>query len=133
MHYIGAAAAGSLEAQRALASEACRLTVSGETDPYITMVEGLVFARMAAAHGDSGDVGRVLAMLAICSDLCAQAGQSERAMAHDAEALATAAAAADLGLPIEEELLDLAVAGSAPETVQAAQELRRVIAGGKNK
>jgi len=79
--YLKAAARGDLTAQRALADMAIQLLADPEADPASTLLEGLVFARMAAAQSnDAGDAGRVISMLAVGAELAA--GQGDM-VAHD--------------------------------------------------
>jgi hypothetical protein len=58
------AAHGSLEAQRALVEMAFELA-STESDPSVTLIEGLTFARLAAAHGDPHDLACLVMMLGV--------------------------------------------------------------------
>ncbi|MEZ5688778.1 MAG: ribbon-helix-helix protein, CopG family [Caenibius sp.] len=66
---LHAAATGSLEAQRAIADRAVALVnEDNDRDSTTTLIEGLVFARLAAAHGDVSDQRRVIAMLAALAE-----------------------------------------------------------------
>ena len=54
---------------------ALALATSGEAcDPYVTMMEGLCFARLAASQGQSSDKRRLLRMLSYASTLAERAG-----------------------------------------------------------
>jgi hypothetical protein len=60
------AARGDLDAQRALARMACDVVAARPNlDPESILREGLVFARLAAEHGNDGDHGMVISMLAL--------------------------------------------------------------------
>lgn len=66
---LAAAARGSLEAQRAIANEAVRMAFSGEHDAEKALLEGLIFARLAAAHGHIADQGLVISMIALLGEV----------------------------------------------------------------
>lgn len=66
---VKAAAQGNLEAMRQLADHAVALVRQGLADPSRTLIEGLVFARMAATIGDVGDKGRAMGMLALLGSI----------------------------------------------------------------
>lgn len=91
--YLKRAARGDLDAQRALADAAVQMVSECEdSDPTTALTEGLVFARMAAEHGDVSDRGRVISMLSLLSDLLGEDGDDEMA-----EAIARTFMAADEG------------------------------------
>ena len=72
---IQEAASGKVEAQRSLAHMAFALAMDGDAcDPYVTLMEGLCFARMAASRGDEVDKRRLLRMLSYASTLAERAG-----------------------------------------------------------
>lgn len=121
---ITAAARGSLAAQRALAKTLANmareeLSAHGR---QMTLVEALVFARLAAAHGDVADQGLVLVLIAMRAK---DAGE-EPSAAETAEALARMASVADQQGQCSEQaaiaVLELAEA-AAPEVVVAAQRI----------
>lgn len=64
-----AAARGSLEAQRAVANQALKLAFQEGHDAEKTLLEGLVFARLAAAHGHIADQGLVISMIALLAEV----------------------------------------------------------------
>lgn len=90
---LAAAARGDIEAQRALANMAVEKAMLGgeDFDPLTTLTEGLVFARLAAAQGDTGDQGLCISMLA----LMVQIGGEEACRDQAAEATARIALVAD--------------------------------------
>lgn len=90
---LAAAARGDIEAQRLLANIAVEKVIEGADgiDPMIALSEGLVFARMAAAQGDTGDQGLCISMLA----LMAQIGGEDACRDQIAEAAARVALVAD--------------------------------------
>lgn len=65
--------------------------VGGAADPFVTIMEGLVFARLAACVGNVGDRGAVIAMLALAAEIGGE-GSSDELMG---EAFARAAAEDD--------------------------------------
>jgi hypothetical protein len=66
---LAAAARGSLEAQRAVANQAIKLAFQEGRDAEKTLLEGLVFARLAASHGHIEDQGLVISMIALLSEV----------------------------------------------------------------
>ena len=120
--HLRAAATGDIVAQRALAEEAMRLVVSGsESDPLITVSEGLVFARLAAEHGDISDHGRVIGMLGMADSICGLDAASE----FYSEALARIAILADQGVDMADLLLTSCAEDATPKIMALAQQYRQ--------
>jgi len=94
----------------------------------LLVMEGLVYARLAASRGDVGDQGRLVGMLAMAEDMCVKNGNLFRlAIALRAEGLARASIEADMrGAPID-TLLDDAVAQSDPRAVAFSQHIRKAL------
>jgi len=66
------AARGDLESQRSFARHALSCAIEGNDARAAT--EGLVFARMAASHGDNSDLGVLLQLLAVSASLAEAEG-----------------------------------------------------------
>jgi len=79
------AARGDIAAQRALAMQAVGLVqMRPDIDPVTLLMDGLIFARMAACQGDTGDQGRVISMLALLGQYLSEAGdEASRSSALD--------------------------------------------------
>lgn len=127
---LALAARGSLQAQRDLANEAVRLAVDepDDFDPSRTLREGLVFARLAAAHGRLEDQGLVIAMLA---NLAAHEGE-HNAPDELAEGMARLGIVADCGGPEGEDAAAMLnrLAGEAhPIILEAAKEYTKRLTG----
>lgn len=115
-YMVSRASRGDLEAQRRLASEAAGCLASGD---IVGFYEGMTYARMAAAHGDSEDIGRVLALIGLASHLLDPADEAGRA-GYAGQALAYSMAAqakvpADLEAPFGECVEQAMDAASAAE------------------
>lgn len=66
---IARAAKGDIAAQREISDMALHLALSGaeNVDPFVTLSEGLMTARMAASQGQAPDEMRVVVMLSLAS------------------------------------------------------------------
>ena len=123
---VADAAVGDIEAQRALANEAIRITrEEPDIDPESVLREGLVFARMAASHGHDGDRGRLIAMLALAADLAGQEGDGFLANLLGAEALARISLMAEAGNELADAAVDRAACEADAETMTMAKEFER--------
>lgn len=132
-----AAAAGALQAQRVLADRALTSLADGETSPFVAISEGLVFARLAATHGDLTDHGRLLLMLSLAADVSPNEADRDEL---DAEALARLAVLADEGIDAAADQLpilgEIASSGAAAraldvrELMAADQPLRLLLPDG---
>lgn len=119
--YLAAAATGCLEAQRALADSAIRMVLDGgDPDPVTTLSEGLIFARLAAAHGDVSDDERVVGMLTLTAWLCGEGNAAELR----GEAMARVAMLADAGDEAAEFQLASDAEQATPEIMALAQLYR---------
>lgn len=123
---LPAAAAGDIEAQRALADGACGLVAlcDQSMDPLPILSDGLVFARLAAAQGDHADNGRLVTMLGMACDLCGD----ERRIEYAGEAIAVAERMAEAGSEHASELVPLMVDKLPPEAAAMAQHYRKWMA-----
>ncbi|MBY6015132.1 hypothetical protein KUV75_09500 [Qipengyuania gaetbuli] len=124
--YLKLAAQGNLEAQRELAEGACHLFA--EDGDLQALLDGLCFARLAAAHGEAGDAGRLLAMLALAGNSHMTEKDAELRFALAAETIATVARLGELGIDLADDGLDAMLADCTPEEVEAAQIIRRMMA-----
>lgn len=119
--HLAAAATGCLEAQRALADSSIRMVLAGcDADPVMTLSEGLIFARLAAAHGDVSDDERLVAMLTITAFLSGEDGAAELR----GEAMARVAMLADAGVEAAEFQLANDAEQASPEIMALAQAYR---------
>lgn len=111
-------AKGDMDAHRSLAELAIGLgleaTRNGE-DPTLTYYEASIYARMAAASGLLPDRARLIATLAVCSDLAVQNGDPESAEIYNAESIALAELVADSGDPEVSEYAALMIASAGAE------------------
>lgn len=115
---LEAAATGSLDAQRAIADRAFALALDSDTDrdPETVLTEGLVFARLAAAHGDISDQGRAINMLNLLAGYLGEEAAEEQI----GEAVARISLIADAGVELADILLpDLAASISSDAMAQA--------------
>jgi len=122
-HHLRAAASGDLEALRALVEMAGQIVV--ETRDLVAAVEGLTFARMAAARGDIGDEGQLLGLLALAEALVADAPEwSEYRDQLCGEALAVVSRLADAGWDDADLALPSLTKESSARAVEFAREIR---------
>lgn len=127
------AARGNVEAMRHLADEAMRGVLAGvDATPLLTLHEGLMLARMAAAvSGDAEDHMQVAFMLAACADLA----EPESAATYAGEIIARLEIVADTDSPFAEDaatILANRLADETPETLALAKEYRRLILEAKD-
>lgn len=124
-HWIGPAARGDLSAQRRLAMYALAMVGGEECHPVFTIIEGLVFARLAAAQGTQEDRWRLITMLAVAHHLHGRASdQAEAAEVVAGEVIARLEMLADEGHERAAELLATLVGNETPETIELAHEYR---------
>jgi hypothetical protein len=119
------AAIGDIEAQRALADEAVRLAGEDDGDPGTVLREGLIFARMAAVYGHSGDKGRVIAMLELARALAQQEGDHRCRDLFEGEAIARIALLAEEGVEVASNTLGRMVELSSPAAMSIAKDYDR--------
>lgn len=123
---IVAAARGDLQAMRDLANLAMRnaLDPTSGADACKQLIEGLVFARMAATHGHIADQGLVISMLALLS----KTGADDDCAGEHAEAIARLALVGDFGDDFEADLvsqhLPFLADDADPEIMALAKEIR---------
>lgn len=119
--HLADAAIGDIKAQRALADESVRIVnEEPDEDPGTALREGLVFARMAAAHGTEADHGRVVAMLALAAQIAENENDPETAEILGAEAIARVAVLADAGMELAENTIGKMADNATPATMALA-------------
>lgn len=116
------AAIGNVEAQRKLAEAAAIMAVNCDQsdDPMAYMQDGLVFARLAAAHGGDGDKGRLIEMLSMACQICGD----EREAVFAAEAFAVAELVAEQGNEAVGDAIPAVAEQMTPEAMQMAKAYR---------
>lgn len=120
---VADAAIGDIDAQRAMANEALRIANEDrDSDAGTALREGLIFARMAAAHGNAADKGRVVGMLALAAALAEQEGDQYTAETMGAEAIARVAVMADEGVELAENSIVTMADNASPSTMAMALE-----------
>ena len=125
---VADAAIGDIEAQRALADESVRMAREDpDIDPILTLCEGLVVARMAAAHGNSGDRGRVVSMLAVAAELCERDGDNDSADIFIGEAIARMSLLADEGVDLAATGLNRAAEHASTDAMEMAKNFERLM------
>ncbi len=116
--HIKAAATGDLAAQRALAEAAFVMASACDLDedpmPYIQ--DGLIFARLAAAHGEQADRATLLSALAAA----AKYAPDEHKDHYAGEALAMCEQFADEGNDAIGDLLPMIAEQATPAELQGA-------------
>lgn len=116
------AARGDVDALRQLAVSGITLFRTND-DPFALM-EGLTFARLAAAIGDESDAGLLFNALGCVSDFAHEhPNQAASADNADAEMLAIASRLADAGVPEAEKMLLGLSAATSPRAALLAREL----------
>lgn len=119
---IYAAGRGDLQAMRDLAQLSVRWVFdpARECDPSVTLREGLVFARLAATHGDPADQGAFASMVALLARV-----EGDEAVADEyAEVVARFALIADAGNEMAAEGLTWLAEDATPEIMTLAKEIR---------
>jgi hypothetical protein len=125
---IRKAAHGDLEAQRALADFALHKIREGDRAPFVTLQEGLCFARMAMAHGEPQDRRRVYDMLGLGSLL---ATDPREKLECDAEAIALMADLADQGSEEAGRAMIPLADWSSPEALELARFIQTLMSEGE--
>lgn len=102
---IRIAGEGDTQAQRDLAEMAIMTALSGKpnVDPFLTLSEGLIFARLADRHDDPDDAMRIIIMLALASTISSGPAATDAA----AEAIARLEMIADTDADVAEVAADL--------------------------
>ena len=116
------AAKGGLQAQRELVRQCIGWAIQEANeghDPVRFLIEALVFARMAAAHGTPGDQGVVLSTIAIFEKLTGDIDDSDAA-----DMIGRLAFMADAGVPYADDALPDLAEGVTAEIMAAAQSVR---------
>ncbi|WP_346031866.1 hypothetical protein [Erythrobacter westpacificensis] len=96
-----------------------------KADPMVCLIEAALFARMAAAHGETQDQGH---FISITSMMCMLEGE-DSTCAPVAEAIARLAIAADAGSDYASDMLPGLAEQMTPELMAQAKELQRQITG----
>ena len=125
---LNSAARGDVGAQRALADRAVEI-INEDPDvcPYTALSEGLVFARLAAVHGDNNDEARVVVMLTMLAALQPAAGQ----VLTLGEALARYSRLADRGGEMPGARFEDVMATFSANTMAAAQAYQQAFKQGE--
>ena len=124
---ITLAACGDLNAQRLLADEVMKAASEGTMHFWDAVVMAMAFTNLAIAHGNIGDKGRMLSLLAIAGEVAAELGDHQRLRAYEAQYLALLCEAVPQaereGCPFADELreqFDLITAAATPENLADA-------------
>ena len=129
---LAAAARGDSAAQRMLALFATASVLNleeGDADPLTTISEGLMFARMAAIHGERIDATRLIGMLSLASALAEQRGDIAATDTFAGEAIARVELLAEGGDEDCSSFLAVGVESETAETMAIAQDYRaRILA-----
>lgn len=124
--HLKAAATGDIEAQRSLARAGQDMAVlDGDTQ---ALLDGLCFARLAAAHGYEADAKMLAGMLAYAAIMLEREGQTDLHDVVHAEFIAVVSALADAGVASAENDLPGIVAESARVQVEMSQQIRKMMA-----
>ena len=116
------AAQGDLEAQRAFVADSLRLGV-GEGD-FSCVIEGLIFARLAAAQGGEDDVANLLILMGTaCEMLEGDEDWSDYTDALNGEALAIVSLLAERGV----DWADRVLPAMAEYSTSRAAELAKIV------
>lgn len=122
--FLADAASGDLDALRALALRGEAKSLSGEG--YDAIMEGLVFARLAAAHGSPSDINTLIRMIAVGSRICGDnPAFKSRLDALHAELIALVAALADAGVEDADQVLAELVEGFSAQAGALAKNVHR--------
>lgn len=118
---LGPAARGSLQAQRDIANAAVAQAFSGaeDVDPARMLLEGLCFARLAAAHGHIEDQGLVISMMALLMQV-AGAEACEDEMAEAIARMEVVAAQGGEGADLTADAMAGLVADAPPQVAVSA-------------
>ena len=117
------AARGDIAAQRSFVADAITLGV-GEGD-FASVVEGIVFARLAAAHGAEEDIGNLLMLIgAACKMLEGEEMWGDYMDALHGEALALVSLLAERGIDWADQFLPAFMDASTPRAAQLAKIIR---------
>jgi len=122
--HVKAAAQGDVNAMRALADHSVAMLGQNVADPERTLLEGLIFARMAAVVGDNADKGRVLSMLALIG--CFASSEASEAD-YFAEGIAMASILADRGEELAADGVNLLSEQASPEILAMAKAYELVL------
>ena len=118
MGLIGQAARGDIAAQRQLADMAIYLALKGDgCDPIVTLSEGLMMQRLAAAQGNDDDQMATIVMLSLASVLA----QGEMARDFASEALARLEMLANGAGEMAEQAAQLLTAVAPHETAETME------------
>ena len=126
---LAAAARGGLQAQRDLANEAVRMAFERDetgqfvNNPETCMTEGLILARLAAAHGELADQGLVISMLALLLEVCGEEGFEDQAAECVARiSMVADQAGANPGIEMAANLMPQIAEGSSAEAMALAKD-----------
>jgi hypothetical protein len=130
--WIRAAATGDLAAQRAMSAIAVEMVSTRlDLDPQLVLAEGLVFARLAEAHGDRTDAVRLTEMLPLAAEFEAGAGNEDNEASLIGELIARIDLLADQGVPnASEEVSRITERGTAQIMANAKEYRERLLPEG---
>ena len=120
---LAAAARGDLTAQRGIADEVLRRITQDQELDSMLFIEGLMFARLAAAHGDQHDSNRLIGLMSMARLFVGPAD----ATSILAEALARVSLSADNGCEGADLYLNASAAEEPPEVVALSHLYRTLI------
>jgi hypothetical protein len=112
-----------------MANAAVATAFCGETgiDPELVLLEGLVFARLAAAHGHEADTGLFVSMVGLLAQVAGQDTHADEM----GEAVARISRLADNGSELAGQMLGTFAESVSPEAMVAAKEYAERLDGGK--
>lgn len=116
---LDSAARGDRSAQAALAD--CALEMFNQSGDIQALLDGLCFARLAAAHGREDDEGKLFQMLARASRFLDRPDDAEMRTALAAEALARISRLADTGSEIAAAMMESIACCMTPEAVNQSK------------
>lgn len=126
LELIRVAAWGDTDCQVKLAKAALILDAPTPADRVVSVVEGLTYARLAAATGNVEALGLVIVLQSQLADMLAQAGWLDAADEQRGEALAVADVAADVAGGSLGEIIAAHLLGAVEESdVQAMPSANR--------
>ena len=124
---ITLAACGDLTAQRQLADYVMQQASEGAMHFWDAVIMAMAFTNLAIAHGNIGDKGRMLSLLAVAGEVAADAGDLVRVRSYEAQYLALLREAVPQaereGYPLAGELresLEAITAAASPENLADA-------------
>lgn len=124
------AASGNRNAMDMLCVAALERAKDMSRDRGLALTEALVFARLAATDCTTGRVGRLMSVMALLADECADCGVEDEAARLEGEGLLIMNALADTGVEIAGEAIAAGADGShfSQGALQYARAMERALA-----